>query len=266
MAPTAFIPTASISRRRFREADGTLIPNVWKTNEYRIAKPTWRRMLQEKPEREPYTGPWRAKLTLAMERPGPSDEDTLNAVMDWQTDNMRCQICGARCKDAGCGQACYQAWRSAGPMARLENECEIRPLFYRNKIGGHGLFLKADVPASIQRHELIGEYVGEVIPADADEDNATATSTYVFDVKGFFHVDAAGWGNETRFINHHCDPNLKAAVVIVGGRRIVSFRALRAIRAGDELTINYGVEYFEGEMCYCNVNGGVVAHPPRPRV
>ncbi|KAK7941579.1 uncharacterized protein PG986_013966 [Apiospora aurea] len=274
MAPTAFVPGNAINRRRFREPDGTVIPGVWKTNEYRVTKPTWRPVLREdNPRRHPYKWKWHEKLTEAMDAAGPTNENTINALLDWKTAGAKCQVCGLFCGSDQCGQACYE-WFRAGNVARLENECELRPLHYRSKIGGHGLFLRADAPASIQRGDLVGEYLGELVPLEpgpenpnaADAVDASANSRYVFNIQDRWNVDAATWGNETRFINHHCAPNLKSVVIVVGGRRLITFRALRAIKAGEELTMNYGDGYFQpGEQCYCNVNGGVKAHDPRPR-
>ena len=53
-------------------------------------------------------------------------------------------------------------------------------------------------------------------------------------------VDATSFGNETRFINHSCDPNLELHLVRVDAMiPYVCFFARRAIHAGEELTFDY---------------------------
>ena len=53
-------------------------------------------------------------------------------------------------------------------------------------------------------------------------------------------VDATSYGNETRFINHSCDPNLELHLVRVDAMiPHVCFFARRPIHAGEELTFDY---------------------------
>ncbi|CAO3702735.1 unnamed protein product [Rhizopus stolonifer] len=50
-----------------------------------------------------------------------------------------------------------------------------------------------------------------------------------------------------RFINHDCDPNC----VFVQQASNVTFRALKVIKLGDELTVSYGDHYFGIDNCEC---------------
>lgn len=272
------IPFADCRRERFRDNNGNVINNInniWKTTEYRVSKPAWRRVLRENPPRNPYTGAWLLQLQQEMSQPDPSNGDTVNSILSWQTETPRCWACGLQ-RDATnrCGQACYDWWRGPGPQGRLDRDCEIRQLPWHSRIPGHGVFLQERTPAgarmpSITRGQLVGEYVGELVPCDRPGADyaGEAGGRYIFDgpFRNWF-VDGGKWGNASRFINHHCRPNLKAVPVLVGGRHVISFRALRAIRAGDELTVHYGQSYFTevNERCLCNCKGAVVAHDPEP--
>ncbi|KAK0721233.1 hypothetical protein B0T21DRAFT_373218 [Apiosordaria backusii] len=69
-------------------------------------------------------------------------------------------------------------------------------------------------------------------------------------------VDSARYGNWTRFCNSHCDPNVEVCPEQAGGIRILVFRAIKDIDENEEVTINYGREYFQDRdpelMCTCN--------------
>ena len=75
-----------------------------------------------------------------------------------------------------------------------------------------------------------------------------ADQTYLFDVpnpngKPKYCVDATEFGNESRFINHSCNPNL-VGVTMVGyhgdpSLARIAFFTKRNIKAGDELSISY---------------------------
>jgi uncharacterized protein len=60
-------------------------------------------------------------------------------------------------------------------------------------------------------------------------------------------IDGASGGDETAYINHSCAPN--AFMRIVPGDK-VAFFALRDIRPGEEITVNYRDPYHP-EVCRC---------------
>ncbi|KAI7777497.1 hypothetical protein LA080_003446 [Diaporthe eres] len=120
---------------------------------------------------------------------------------------------------------------------------------------GKGAFATADIP----KYTLLGEYLGELVPADWMVD---ATDPYIFTIEDEFVITAKDYGNWTRFVNHHCDPNVSAAVGMYGHRRSIVYRANRDIAAGEQLCIHYGENYFSnlGMSCQCDANP--VAHQP----
>lgn len=113
---------------------------------------------------------------------------------------------------------------------------EARPDLFsvRRSYAGLGLFTK--VPFS--KGDFVIEYTGEMISSkEADDRN----SRYLFDVNARWVIDAAARENLARYINHSCEPNCKP---VVRGKRILIF-VKRHIRSGEELTYNYGKEYFD---------------------
>ena len=99
---------------------------------------------------------------------------------------------------------------------------------------GSGLF----AARAFRKGEFVIEYTGKRIPtalADA------LTSRYLFEIDSTWTIDASDKHNIGRFVNHSCEPNCEAE--IENGR--ILFHAIRAIKEGEELTIDYGEEYFD---------------------
>jgi uncharacterized protein len=103
---------------------------------------------------------------------------------------------------------------------------------------GLGLFAKEDIP----RGQMIIEYTGEQIsPEEADRRGGL----YLFDVTKKIVIDGKGRENTARYINHGCKPNAEAEPDKKNGRMYI--RAIKSIRAGEEITYNYGKNYM-GDM------------------
>jgi len=99
---------------------------------------------------------------------------------------------------------------------------------------GLGLFTRAPIRKGAQ----VIEYTGKRIPNSiADE----LTTRYIFDLENGFSIDGEDEANTARYVNHSCAPNCEAEL---DGDRIF-FNALRDIAPGEELTIDYGKEYFD---------------------
>ena len=128
----------------------------------------------------------------------------------------------------------------------------------------------------IAQGETLIEYVGEVItwkeaqrrhPHDPNDPN----HTFYFHVDEKRVIDALHGGNSSRWINHSCDPNCEADEE--NGR--VFIKALRNIRAGEELNYDYGLiidEPYTPKLkaeypCWCNAKDcrGTLLAPKRRR-
>jgi uncharacterized protein len=109
----------------------------------------------------------------------------------------------------------------------------------RSRIQGRGGF----ATRRIKRGERIGEYTGERISQGEgdrryDDDAMSRHHTFLFAVSARTVIDAAVGGNDTRFINHSCDPNCDA--VIERGRVFID--ACKPIAEGEELFYDYSYE------------------------
>jgi uncharacterized protein len=108
----------------------------------------------------------------------------------------------------------------------------------RSGVHGKGVFAVQDLAEG----ETLIEYIGEVVtwkealrrhPHDPKDPN----HTFYFHIDEKHVIDAKYGGNSSRWINHSCKPNCEADEQ--DGR--VFIKALRNIKAGDELFYDYGL-------------------------
>ena len=103
----------------------------------------------------------------------------------------------------------------------------------------------------------IGEIRGEAISVrEARHRAKTQQRIMIVELSETRAIDASGSADPLRFTNHSCRPN--AVLRIRQGR--VEFYAMRAIAAGEEITVNYGETHHEGRLaCRCGAPGCVGA-------
>jgi hypothetical protein len=123
-----------------------------------------------------------------------------------------------------------------------------------------GLGLYATEP--IRTGKFIIEYFGKLVRWD-DIDNLQ--SKYLFDLNKRWAIDGAPRRNTARYINHSCKPN----AVPYGVKGKIKIYARRTIQPGEEITYDYGKEYFDEFLkpigCACEAcrNGGGRTNPPK---
>ncbi len=131
----------------------------------------------------------------------------------------------------------------------------------KSKLHGYGLFAKVD----IKRGQKIIQYIGKSITYDECDEitsrrykSAAAENrayAFVFQVTKDYFIDGNVPNNLAKFINHSCNPNCESYIY----RREVWIRALRPLKAGEELTFDYGFDILEGiaSPCACGERGCV---------
>jgi uncharacterized protein len=101
-------------------------------------------------------------------------------------------------------------------------------------LAGLGLFAREP----IKKGRYIVRYSGRKIPTDtADELN----NRYLFEINSRWTIDGSGRRNLARYINHSCRPNAEVYFV----KHVIKIRAIRNIKADEEITYNYGRNYFD---------------------
>ncbi|MBL8202386.1 MAG: SET domain-containing protein-lysine N-methyltransferase [Chromatiales bacterium] len=117
-----------------------------------------------------------------------------------------------------------------------------------SRITGRGLFAGCAIPARAK----VGEFEGEVIPIREARRRAKGRKVVaIVELEGKA-IDASDTRRGFRFINHSCAPNTFTRLTADRAE----FYALRRIRAGEELTVDYGVSHHDGQLaCRCGAPG-----------
>ena len=105
------------------------------------------------------------------------------------------------------------------------------------KVKRSGIGLGLFAAAEIVKDTRIIQYTGEKI---LRTDRARHKGKYLFTLNDKWTVDGKSRSNIARYANHSCRPNAKSLTV---GHKIWII-ARRKIRAGEEITFNYGRSYF----------------------
>ena len=127
-----------------------------------------------------------------------------------------------------------QRWR------RIYDSLEVG----KSRLTGRGLFSGTPIRARAK----IGEYEGEVIGLREARRRARGRRIVAIVELERHALDATGWKHGFRFINHSCDPNTFMRCTDTRAE----FYALRPIRKGEELTVDYIDSQHDGKLpCRC---------------
>jgi uncharacterized protein len=102
---------------------------------------------------------------------------------------------------------------------------------------GLGLF----ATALIEKGAFIIAYRGQRISNVEAARREARGSRYIFEINSRWSIDGTSRRNIMRYANHSCRPNAESG--LVRGKLIL--RAIKRIEPGDEITYNYGKEYFD---------------------
>ncbi|CAK7263970.1 hypothetical protein SEPCBS119000_000755 [Sporothrix epigloea] len=174
-----------------------------------------------------------------------------------ECDPVLCGSCGAR-ERADPENREYDALHSTGCQnVSLQRGKSKAVVLGQSQLQGcgYGLFTAEDIEAD----EFIIEYVGELITHDegvrrearrGDFSDQGANASYLFTLleQDGIWVDAAIYGNLSRYINHASESdkrgcNITPKVLYVNGEFRIRFMAMRDIRAGEELFFDYGENF-----------------------
>ena len=141
-----------------------------------------------------------------------------------------------------------QRGRQAGDMGWLR--------FEASSIDGTGAFAGREIPKGTR----VIEYLGALIDKAESLRRCVANNEYIFCLNDTTDLDGNVEWNPARFINHSCAPNCDAEQE----NDRIWIVAARDIRAGEEVTFNYGFDLadYKDYPCRCgapNCVGFIVA-------
>ena len=112
---------------------------------------------------------------------------------------------------------------------------------------GLGLF----ATALIKKRTFIVEYKGPWLPNDEAEKLEARGNRYLYEINSRWTIDGASRRNIGRYANHSCRPNAESHYL---NRKII-IRAIKIIKPGDEITYDYGTDYYRNVItpsgCKC---------------
>lgn len=117
-------------------------------------------------------------------------------------------------------------------------------LVQQSTLHGTGVFAARDIPAGTKIFQYAGrritvEQADALPPSNPDE----PFHTFFFSLSSGKIIDGAQRGNDSRWINHACQPNCEGQENANGTR--VYIVALKDIKAGDELLYDYCLQIDE---------------------
>ena len=123
-----------------------------------------------------------------------------------------------------------------------------RPFRVGRSLTGLGLFATRE----IKKREKLVEYKGLRLDHKEAVRRENSGNHYLFEVSNKLTLDGTARSNIARYVNHSCNPNAEAYVY---GQRVF-LRTLRRIRAGEEITYYYGIEYLRNVIGKSNCRCG----------
>src|SRR6201994_4373891 len=113
-----------------------------------------------------------------------------------------------------------------------------------------GLGLFATKP--IKKGEKIIRYFGPILDSKKKDEDAIENK-YLFELNNRWTIDGSVRENVARYINHSCKPNAESDVK--PRKRKVFIRAIKNIEPGEEISYDYGTDYFKAYLkpigCKC---------------
>ena len=131
----------------------------------------------------------------------------------------------------------------------LQRGVSKRLIIGESQLAGFGAYTAEFIP----KGGFIDEYLGELIShQEADRRGIVYDRrflSFLFDLNKEWVLDAARFGNKSRFFNHAATAqdgrNIEAKVCLVNSEHRIKMFALRDIKAGEELLFNYGRKFVE---------------------
>uniref|UniRef100_A0A673IMD0 Histone-lysine N-methyltransferase, H3 lysine-36 specific n=1 Tax=Sinocyclocheilus rhinocerous TaxID=307959 RepID=A0A673IMD0_9TELE len=177
----------------------------------------------------------RCNCKVSDENPCGIDSECINRMLMYECHPQVCPV------EERCQNQCF--------TKRQYTEVEI----FRTLLRGWGLRSVSD----IKKGAFVNEYVGEVI--DEEECRARIKHAQENNICNFYMltldkdriIDAGPKGNQSRFMNHSCQPNCETQKWTVNGDTRVGLFALEDIPTGVELTFNYNLECLGNGKTVC---------------
>ena len=130
-----------------------------------------------------------------------------------------------------------------------------RPFRIGRSLTGLGLF----ATRPIRKNARIAEYKGPLLDTKTAEKLEARGNRYLYEINSRWTVDGTPRSNIARYFNHSCNPNAEVYDV----KHRVFIRTLRAIKPGEEITYDYGIDYLKNVIGRSNCKCAPLPAPAR---
>lgn len=131
--------------------------------------------------------------------------------------------------------------RNSSPVEKPQAMCGLS--VRKSPLGGLGCFATVHFP----KDSAIAAYAGERITHAEAVRRFTGTSgKRISQLDADYYIDGSVGGNDTKYINHSCEPNADVMVI----DRFMFVFALREILPGEEITADY-LNSFDHDQTIC---------------
>jgi SET domain-containing protein len=129
--------------------------------------------------------------------------------------------------------------KTAGASAaKLAAKAALLIKVRRSKVHGQGVFALKRIPKGTRIIEYVGDRISHArANRRYDDHDENDNHTFLFAVDRNVVIDATVDGNDSRFINHSCDPNCESNIE----NRRVFIDAIKTIQVGAELNYDYQI-------------------------
>ncbi|KAF2816512.1 SET domain-containing protein [Mytilinidion resinicola] len=161
-----------------------------------------------------------------------------------------CANCRAHPRDVDCGCE-IEEWQEHQAVTWRDN-FELREI----PDMGVGVFALKDVDARV----VVGELAGLLRPSTHKASGSAKHYECKLEIgpyqdvkqQPYAYIDVWKYGSWTRFINHSCEPNTEFLEARVGRTRLLTCETTQKIKAGRQVTVDYGEGFFESDnKCRC---------------
>jgi SET domain-containing protein len=97
----------------------------------------------------------------------------------------------------------------------------------------------------IKKGKFIVEYTGRRVTSAESEKLENKGARYMYELNSKWAIDGSSRSNLGRYANHSCRPNAESDVI--RGKKVI-IRAIRNIKPGEEITYDYGRDYFRNVL------------------
>lgn len=165
-------------------------------------------------------------------------------------------MCGEDCPCSGVRFECHPhrcSCRSDCANMRIQNNKCVPVLQFLTKNTGWGI--KANI--FIKKGTFVFSYVGELVKETTYKTRLRTIykdhdQYYAMHLDKGYVIDAHKMGNDSRFVNHSCEPNCEAQKWTVNGFPCIGIFAAKDIDRGEEITYDYNFKsYSQPQECSC---------------